>query len=178
MPPQISLACYLGLPASFSGVDGAWNAPLVLCFSVNSITWLHHYRFHCSSSRGAPRDGVAGCCSQPLALSQQRRSLQQPLTLDERSDSIYREAGKREKRSSKPHEPRSTYQKYLHWAIFGQSAWRIGMATLIPAIGSCASRMTSGERRFAYRLEEKLEDDYLCWYDVSWSASSARSIGS
>lgn len=41
------------------------------------------------------------------------------------------------------------------------------MATLIPSIGSCASRMTSGERRLASRLEEKLEDDYLCWYDVS-----------
>ena len=27
--------------------------------------------------------------------------------------------------------------------------------------------MTSGEKRFAYRLEDKLEDDYLCWYDVS-----------
>jgi hypothetical protein len=27
--------------------------------------------------------------------------------------------------------------------------------------------MTSGEKRFAYRLEEKLEDDYLIWYDVS-----------
>jgi hypothetical protein len=26
--------------------------------------------------------------------------------------------------------------------------------------------MTSGERRFAQRLEAKLEDDYLCWYDV------------
>lgn len=41
------------------------------------------------------------------------------------------------------------------------------MATLIPAIGSCLSRMTQGEKRFAYRLEDKLEDDYLCWYDVS-----------
>lgn len=41
------------------------------------------------------------------------------------------------------------------------------MATLIPAIGSCVSRMTSGEKRLAYRLEDKLEDDYLCWYDVS-----------
>lgn len=41
------------------------------------------------------------------------------------------------------------------------------MATLIPAIGSCLSRMTSGEKRVAYRLEDKLEDDYLCWYDVS-----------
>lgn len=27
--------------------------------------------------------------------------------------------------------------------------------------------MTNGERRFATRLEEKLEEDYLCWYDVS-----------
>ncbi len=41
------------------------------------------------------------------------------------------------------------------------------MATLIPSIGACASRMTPGERRFAARLEDKLEDDYLCWYDVS-----------
>ena len=40
------------------------------------------------------------------------------------------------------------------------------MATLIPALGSCASRMTSGERRLAERLEQKLEDDYLLWYDV------------
>jgi hypothetical protein len=41
------------------------------------------------------------------------------------------------------------------------------MAILIPAIGSCVSRMTPGEKRFAYRLEDKLEDDYRCWYDVS-----------
>jgi len=27
--------------------------------------------------------------------------------------------------------------------------------------------MTSGEKRLAYRLEEKLENDYLCWYDIS-----------
>lgn len=40
------------------------------------------------------------------------------------------------------------------------------MATLIPAYGTCASRMQAGERRFAQRLEAKLEDDYLCWYDV------------
>jgi len=26
--------------------------------------------------------------------------------------------------------------------------------------------MTSGEKRFSERLEKKLEDDYLCWYDV------------
>ncbi|MDQ2928896.1 MAG: NERD domain-containing protein/DEAD/DEAH box helicase [Pseudomonadota bacterium] len=40
------------------------------------------------------------------------------------------------------------------------------MATLIPAIGTCASRMTPGERRFAERIEQKLDDDYLAWYDV------------
>ena len=41
-----------------------------------------------------------------------------------------------------------------------------GMATLIPALGSCAGRMQSGERRLAERLEQKLEDDYLLWWDV------------
>lgn len=45
------------------------------------------------------------------------------------------------------------------------------MATLIPAINSCKPRMTSGERRLGERLEEKLEDDYLLWYDVPIGAS-------
>ncbi len=40
------------------------------------------------------------------------------------------------------------------------------MATLIPSYSSCLSRMTTGEKRFAQRLETMLEDDYLCWYDV------------
>ncbi|NMM78900.1 DEAD/DEAH box helicase [Acidovorax sp. SRB_24] len=40
------------------------------------------------------------------------------------------------------------------------------MATLIPALCSCAGRMTAGERRLAERLEQKLEGDYLLWYDV------------
>ncbi|MEK8027370.1 DEAD/DEAH box helicase [Pseudaquabacterium rugosum] len=40
------------------------------------------------------------------------------------------------------------------------------MATLIPALGSCVARMTAGERRLAERLEDKLDDDYLLWYDV------------
>ncbi|MDZ4315833.1 MAG: 3'-5' exonuclease [Azonexus sp.] len=40
------------------------------------------------------------------------------------------------------------------------------MAALIPAIGVCVSRMTGGEKRLAYRLESKLEDDWLLWYDV------------
>ena len=39
------------------------------------------------------------------------------------------------------------------------------MATLIPAIGSCSFE-TSGERRLAERLEQKLGDDYLLWHDV------------
>lgn len=46
------------------------------------------------------------------------------------------------------------------------------MATLLPSLSACTSRMTSGERRFAERLEAKLEDDYLCWYDVSVGARS------
>jgi hypothetical protein len=40
------------------------------------------------------------------------------------------------------------------------------MATLIPSMGTCVSRMTGGERRLAERLEEKLDDDYRLWYDV------------
>ncbi|MDQ3058834.1 MAG: NERD domain-containing protein [Pseudomonadota bacterium] len=40
------------------------------------------------------------------------------------------------------------------------------MATLIPSMGSCTARMTAGERRLAERLEQKLDDDYLLWYDV------------
>ncbi|WP_462386201.1 nuclease-related domain-containing protein [Acidovorax sp. Q11] len=40
------------------------------------------------------------------------------------------------------------------------------MAILIPALGACTSRITSGERRLAERLEQKLDDDYLLWYDV------------
>ena len=40
------------------------------------------------------------------------------------------------------------------------------MATLIPALGTCVPRMTPGERRLGERLEGKLEDDYLLWWDV------------
>ena len=47
------------------------------------------------------------------------------------------------------------------------------MATLIPAYSFCISRMTSGEKRFAQRLEGKLEDDYLCWYDVPVGPANA-----
>ena len=40
------------------------------------------------------------------------------------------------------------------------------MTTLIPSFNSCSMWMTPGERRLAQRLEEKLESDYLLWYDV------------
>lgn len=39
------------------------------------------------------------------------------------------------------------------------------MSVLIPSIGSCTFD-SGGERRLAERLEDKLEDDYLCWYNV------------
>ncbi len=39
------------------------------------------------------------------------------------------------------------------------------MAVLIPSIGSCTFD-SGGERRLAERLESKLEDDYLCWFNV------------
>ena len=40
------------------------------------------------------------------------------------------------------------------------------MADLIPSLNSCLSRMTSGEKRFARRLESHLGDDYLPWYEI------------
>jgi len=40
------------------------------------------------------------------------------------------------------------------------------MAQLIPNLNTCLSRMTSGEKRLARRLEAYLEDDYLIWYDI------------
>ena len=40
------------------------------------------------------------------------------------------------------------------------------MAVLIPALGSCVSRMTAGERRLAERLAHKRESGYLLWHCV------------
>jgi hypothetical protein len=40
------------------------------------------------------------------------------------------------------------------------------MATLTPTRNGCLPRMTGGEKRLSERLESKLEDDYLLWYDV------------
>ena len=41
------------------------------------------------------------------------------------------------------------------------------MATLIPAYSTCTGRMQTGERRLALRLEAKLEEDYLCWFNAN-----------
>lgn len=46
------------------------------------------------------------------------------------------------------------------------------MATLIPAIGACTFD-TTGERRLAERLEHKLDDDYLLWYNVPMGPRNA-----
>ncbi len=40
-------------------------------------------------------------------------------------------------------------------------------------MGSCTFD-TGGERRFAERLEEKLEDDYLCWFNLSFGGSDKK----
>lgn len=39
-------------------------------------------------------------------------------------------------------------------------------AAIIPSLPSCIGRMWPGERRFAERLEQKLDDNYKIWYDV------------
>lgn len=40
------------------------------------------------------------------------------------------------------------------------------MAKLIPALNTCLHRMQAGEKRFALRLEQLLDEGYLCWYDT------------
>jgi hypothetical protein len=49
---------------------------------------------------------------------------------------------------------------------FAEPDRKARMAKLIPTRNSCLGRMTSGEKRLSERLEQKLEDDYLLWYDV------------
>lgn len=46
------------------------------------------------------------------------------------------------------------------------------MAILIPALGACKFA-AAGERRCAERLQQKLEDDYLLWYDVPVGPANA-----
>lgn len=50
------------------------------------------------------------------------------------------------------------------------------MAVLIPSMGSCVSRMTSGERRLAERLEQKLDDDYQLGTTCRWSRNTCALI--
>jgi hypothetical protein len=50
----------------------------------------------------------------------------------------------------------------IFFALLGEGF----LATLIPSLNASLRRMTGGERRFAQRLVDKLEDDYTCWYDV------------
>ena len=40
------------------------------------------------------------------------------------------------------------------------------MAVIIPNLRLGHAKVTSGERRFAFRLEHLLEDDYWCFYDI------------
>lgn len=40
------------------------------------------------------------------------------------------------------------------------------MAVLIPALSTCIAQMTAGERRVGGRLQQKLDDDCLVWFDV------------
>ncbi|WP_038140163.1 3'-5' exonuclease [Thiothrix lacustris] len=40
------------------------------------------------------------------------------------------------------------------------------MAQLLTPLHGYLSKMQAGEKRFAKRLEQWLEDDYLCWYDL------------
>jgi len=42
----------------------------------------------------------------------------------------------------------------------------IVMAEFITSLSTCGKQITSGERRFARRLETLLEDDYLVWFDI------------
>lgn len=40
------------------------------------------------------------------------------------------------------------------------------MAQFLNPLSGCLSKMQTGEKRFAQRLEQLLEDDYLCWFDL------------
>lgn len=41
------------------------------------------------------------------------------------------------------------------------------MAQFLTPLSGCLSKMQAGEKRFARRLEQFLEDDYQCWYDLA-----------
>lgn len=44
---------------------------------------------------------------------------------------------------------------------------------VVPSLSSCVGRMQPGERRFAERLEQKLDDSYRIWYDVPIASMQA-----
>lgn len=41
------------------------------------------------------------------------------------------------------------------------------MAQFLTPLNGCLGKMQAGEKRFARRLEQLLEDDYQCWYDLA-----------
>jgi hypothetical protein len=41
------------------------------------------------------------------------------------------------------------------------------MAQFLTPLNGCLNKMQAGEKRFAKRLEQFLEDDYQCWYDLA-----------
>lgn len=56
------------------------------------------------------------------------------------------------------------------------------MAHFVPVLSSVVGKMTSGERRFARRLESHLEDDYICLAGrcgrpARWSRQGSTRIG-
>jgi hypothetical protein len=65
-------------------------------------------------------------------------------------------------------EPGNPFQVCIRLSGVVRYSERIpGMAEMIPALTrEVLARMTSGEKRFAQRLKELLEDDYLCWFDI------------
>lgn len=48
------------------------------------------------------------------------------------------------------------------------------MATFIPALNSCKSKMTPGELRFATRLHTNLDEDFYCWFDIPVGGNKSR----
>ena len=48
------------------------------------------------------------------------------------------------------------------------------MATFIPVLNSCKSKMTPGELRFATRLHTNLDEDFYCWFDIAIGGDKSR----
>ena len=50
----------------------------------------------------------------------------------------------------------------------------MAVATFLPSLNSCQSKMTPGEKRFATRLHTNLDESFHCWYDVSVGTKRSR----